>query len=482
MTISICLRILCRSVKCEDYFKVLNFINENLLQAEDNEDPEELHPIAAEALLQWTNRANFVRLCHFFHRISSLLNDLINNHFESDGMTCPKVYTGNPGQQKYEISKEQIEYLRDLHFSWTKIAELLGISPKTLSRRRNELRIQNHRDFTDINYENLRAEMESIRELTPNIGQTRMLGALRARGINVQRWRVRNLLRDIDPQGTIMRWRTTTKRRKYNVKYPNSLWHIDGNHKMIKWRFVVHACIDGFSRLIPYLYCANNNKSDTVLNLFQDASQNYGLPSRVRADYGLENVGVARMMVETRGPNRGSMITGSSVHNQRVERLHRDVTTGVLRAYINLFQDMESDGILDPLNEIHIFCLHLVFHNEINRSLSEFVLQWNQHSLSTEHNSSPLQLWTAGLLRNSRARHQILNDIPVEGLMLFGTEGDVDSVIEDEDYEVNVPRINLPLTHDQIHHIMENVPQNIPRNDRVHAYINIVQMVENMLI
>lgn len=247
--------------RCGDYFKVLNFINENLLEAEVDVEEENLgdHPIA-EAILQRTSRANIVKLCHFFHRISSLLNDLINNHFENEGITCPKVYTGNPGKPKYDVSKEQIEYLRDLHVSWIKIAELLGISANTLSQRRNELGIQNLGDFTEVSSEDLRDEMERIRELTPNIGQTRMLSALRARVMNVQRWRVRNLLRDIDPQGTIMRWSTTIKSRKYNVKYPNSLWHIDGNHKIIQWRFVVHACIDGFSRLIPYLYCANNNK------------------------------------------------------------------------------------------------------------------------------------------------------------------------------------------------------------------------------
>ena len=34
---------------------------------------------------------------------------------------------------------------------------------------------------------------------------------------------------------------------------PNSLWHIDGYHKLIRWRVIIHGGIDGFSRLPVYL-------------------------------------------------------------------------------------------------------------------------------------------------------------------------------------------------------------------------------------
>jgi hypothetical protein len=81
--------------------------------------------------------------------------------------------------------------------------------------------------------------------------------------------------------------------------------HIDGHHKLINWRFVIHGGIDGFSRCIVYLECSPNNYAATVLELFQGAVQKFGLPSRVRSDFGIENFDVARFMLHhpERGPN-----------------------------------------------------------------------------------------------------------------------------------------------------------------------------------
>lgn len=52
------------------------------------------------------------------------------------------------------------------------------------------------------------------------------------------------------------------------------------------------------------------------------------LPSHIRSDLGGENVDVWRYMIEQHS-NQSAVITGSSTHNERIERLWRDVYRSV---------------------------------------------------------------------------------------------------------------------------------------------------------
>jgi len=114
----------------------------------------------------------------------------------------------------------------------------------------------------------------------------------------------------------------------------------------------------------------------------------------VRSDQGLENVSVADFMLVERGD--GSMITGPSTHNQRIERLWRDIFEGVLSFFYNLFYYMEDLGILNPLNMEHLAALHYVYMDEINRRLNFWTTAWSGHKIRTVK-SSPI-LWTSGQL------------------------------------------------------------------------------------
>ena len=133
-----------------------------------------------------------------------------------------------------------------------------------------------------------------------------------------------------------------------------------------------------------------------------------------------------------------------SVHNVRVERLHRDVYCGVLSHYVWLFTTMEEDGFLDCLNEEHLFALHYIFIPRIQKSLDEFKRQWNGHPVSTAESLSPEQLFIRGTMSNcSRNILEGINES--DEFEALGSEidldGDVSFAVNDDDYDVSVPQI-----------------------------------------
>ena len=72
-----------------------------------------------------------------------------------------------------------------------------------------------------------------------------MTGFLISKGYHVSRSKIRASIHRVDPINTALRWVRKTPRHIYSVPGPNSLWHNYGCHKLIHWRFVIHACVDG---------------------------------------------------------------------------------------------------------------------------------------------------------------------------------------------------------------------------------------------
>ena len=322
--------------------------------------------------------------------------------------------------------------------------------------------------------------VSSLSRQFPNCGHRMMQAHLRSLGICIQRYRVRESLIRVDPVGSALRWAAVIPRRIYRVAGPNSLWHIDSHLSLIRWKLVIHGGIDGFSRLITFLSCVTNNRATTMLCNFLVGVQRFGCPSRVRSDHGMENYHVARFMLLYRGCNRGSHITGPSVHNQRIERLWRDVFTGCLSLYYDLFHELENIGLLNIESEEQLFALRYIYQPRINKALQFFSEAWNRHPVSSELNATPAQQWITGMLQrrgNDRLAIDEVLDMPISWYGI-DYEGPI-AVNDDISFTPNEQLLNKQQMSDLRHRVN---PLQESVNWGIDLYIQATEVIYEILI
>ena len=90
--------------------------------------------------------------------------------------------------------------------------------------------------YSDISDHDLDRLVRNVQQQHPGVGIRLLKGHLKSLGHRIQRDRIQLSLLRTDPTGVLQRWKQSVKRRIYNVYAPQSLWHIDGNHKLIRYQ------------------------------------------------------------------------------------------------------------------------------------------------------------------------------------------------------------------------------------------------------
>jgi len=153
----------------------------------------------------------------------------------------PLLLDGSVGRPPFIVPYHQLEHLVQSGFSVPQMATLLGVSVSTVRRRMLLYNLSIRDTYSDIRDDELDAVVAEAQRQFPGWGNRHMYGHLLSRGIKVQFQRVRESQSRIDPEGTAMRRLHHLQRRRYCVPGPQHLWHIDGNHKLIRYRQPVHV-------------------------------------------------------------------------------------------------------------------------------------------------------------------------------------------------------------------------------------------------
>lgn len=143
---------------------------------------------------------------------------------------------GPLGRLRLEVSTDHLQSLLHLGLPATYVADILGVSRRTMYRRMQEYNMSVRSLYSTITDDVLDNEVRAIKSRLPHAGYQIVKGCLEAQGHHVQWTRLKASMHRVDSEGILSRMTSMgcVVRRKYCVQGPHFLQHIDTNHKLIR--------------------------------------------------------------------------------------------------------------------------------------------------------------------------------------------------------------------------------------------------------
>lgn len=173
------------------------------------------------------------------------------------------------------------------------LASLLGIHRNTLRYKLRGLGL--HKWFSTLTDNELDHIIKFYKRLRPTSGLRYTTGFLWCHGLQIQQECIRKSLQHVDGLGQALRQHEAVMRRTYVSQVSNTVWHLDGLHKLIQYGFVIHGTVDGHDHVVSAsiienllhlilvqvvgLRASTSNSASTVLSLFLNSVSEFGCPS-----------------------------------------------------------------------------------------------------------------------------------------------------------------------------------------------------------
>ena len=329
---------------------------------------------------------------------------------------CKKV-----GRPRIEFDGERAKNLISLGFTMSQVSNALGISDGTLRRFRT---IESCNLYDKISDEELDKEVLDIKKQHPGMGEKRLLGLLRGRGLRIQRSRLRDCIHRVDPSGPKLRCnagillvnsRTSVGENReakpklakgkreangiqvpVNCPAPNSIWRIDTMDKLERWKISITFALDMFSRMMVFMVASNvgDNHQENIEDAFRSSVKMYQWPDLLSTDEKDEKMLVWKAMIEEKGDLSVEM-SSKLERVQWVTIIKNDLNNSILTPLLDTFTQLEIEGSLNVENDTDLFCLHFVYLPRINKLLKDFACCYNACCIPHGNGATPSQIFYA---------------------------------------------------------------------------------------